>query len=184
MPMRNVRPLSWYPAITSKPRACARIWAGEDDDRVAVVSYQWWQTRMGADANVAGRRIAINGMPYTIAGVAGPGFTGIEKGFPHAIFVPMKMKASLTGWDGLDAPLFAWLWIVGRVRPGVDTAALSVELNQRFHVLQEPALRADAKLSPSQVNFLRRRVISVEPLRDAVLGARSAPRVPASSRNC
>jgi hypothetical protein len=53
-----------------------------DDDRVAngspvaVLSFAYWQRRFAGDRSVVGRTIAVNRIPFTIVGVAPPGFTG------------------------------------------------------------------------------------------------------------
>ncbi len=53
-----------------------------DDDRaaggspVAVISYLYWQRRFGGDRGVLGRTVTINRVPFTIVGVAPPGFSG------------------------------------------------------------------------------------------------------------
>ena len=43
----------------------------------ALVSYGFWQRRLGGAADVLGRTLAINGFAFTIAGVGPRGFTGV-----------------------------------------------------------------------------------------------------------
>ena len=53
------------------------IQPGEDvpgKNTVAVISYGLWQRSFGGDAGVLHRRVVLNGKPYEIVGVAGPGF--------------------------------------------------------------------------------------------------------------
>jgi len=147
-----------------------------DDDRtrlghpVAVVSHAYWQSRLAADPSLIGSAIEVNGMPYTLIGVAPQGFHGIQQGYPRSLFVPMHMKPQVTpGWDGLDKPLIAWVSIVGRLRPGIDRHALGVEMNERLHAFQAPYLAADHRLTPAQRKIIQGRTIFLEPLRDAVL---------------
>ncbi len=52
-----------------------------DEDRpgaspVLMVSHRLWQTRLGADSGAIGRTLTVNGRPYTLVGVAPPGFRG------------------------------------------------------------------------------------------------------------
>jgi hypothetical protein len=59
---------------------------GVDDDKVenghpvAVLSYGYWKTRFNADPAVLNSTITINSHPYTVIGVARPGFDGVEVG--------------------------------------------------------------------------------------------------------
>lgn len=152
----------------------------KDDDRVrlghpvVVASHAYWTSHLGSDPKAVGRTIELNGAPYTLIGVAAPGFTGIEQGYPRLLFVPMQMKAAITpGWDGLDKPLIIWLWVVGRLKPGVDRVALGHELNERLHAFQEPYIQADRRLVASQRAMMRKRTLTLEPLRDAVLATRT-----------
>jgi hypothetical protein len=56
---------------------------GESDDRedappVAVMSYHVWQTKYGSDPSVVGATFQINSKPFTVIGIAPPGFFGGE----------------------------------------------------------------------------------------------------------
>ena len=51
--------------------------AGENDpdrDKVAVLGYALWRDRFGSAPDVVGRSISLNRQPYTVVGVAPPGF--------------------------------------------------------------------------------------------------------------
>ncbi len=84
-----------------------------EDDRVrlgspvVVVSYSYWQSRLGGDPDALGRSLEINGSAFTLVGVAPPGFGGLKQGYPRDLFVPMQMKPAVTNWDGLDKLLIA-----------------------------------------------------------------------------
>ena len=43
---------------------------------MVVLSDALWTEQFGADPGVIGSRVAINGQPFTIIGVAARGFTG------------------------------------------------------------------------------------------------------------
>ena len=45
-----------------------------DDARVAVLRHDLWQRRFGADPEVVGRSVVLDGEPYTVIGVMPPGF--------------------------------------------------------------------------------------------------------------
>ncbi len=102
-----------YFPVLGVDAALGRTLLPEDDVRpgghpVAVLSHGFWVSRFASDPNVIGRGVIINGHPYTIVGVARPGFEGIEVGRPTQVFVPIMMKGQITpGWNGLDQRRFA-----------------------------------------------------------------------------
>ena len=123
-------PASWCLATISR---CSAISAavgrilGPVDDRapgahaVAVLSHGFWTSRFGSDPSVVGTAITINGHPYTVVGVARPGFDGVEVGRPTQVFVPIMMKAQITPtWNALDERLWRWVRVFARLRPGVS----------------------------------------------------------------
>ncbi len=90
------------------------------NDHVAVISDGLWRRRFGADAGLIGREIRLHGEPYTVIGVMPAGFK-----FPQYAdaWVPLAI-------DALDySKTEAFLWGVGRLRPGVgsDVAEAAVE---------------------------------------------------------
>jgi putative ABC transport system permease protein len=58
--------------------------------QVAVISYQLWQQNLGADANVLGRTIGVNSIPYTIIGVMPADFQFWWR--QHNIWVPVTIN--------------------------------------------------------------------------------------------
>ncbi|HVQ16882.1 MAG TPA: ABC transporter permease, partial [Vicinamibacterales bacterium] len=72
--------------------------AGEDDvakpSAVVVLSDGLWRRRFGADPQVVGRPITLNGQPFTVVGVMTPGFTGVtdeaQLWIPFAQYAPQR----------------------------------------------------------------------------------------------
>jgi len=96
-----------------------------DDDRVAngspvaVLSFAYWQRRFAGDRSVVGRTIAVNRIPFTIVGVAPPGFTGEVVGRMTDLWMPLTMQPALNSRDWLTSPTQSWLLFIGRRRPNV-----------------------------------------------------------------
>ena len=115
-----------------------RMIGPEDDETpnaepVAVLSYTYWQRRFGMEQSAIGRSISLSGTPFTIIGVAPPGFFGLEVGRTADIFVPVMMQPtvmpSAENWLGDSIAISWWLTIVGRLpserSPQQATAALA-----------------------------------------------------------
>src|ERR1041384_7003895 len=58
---------------------------------VAVISHNLWQRHFNSDANVIGKSMVLNGVQFTIVGVAPPDFVGAEEAFPRPVLVPLMM---------------------------------------------------------------------------------------------
>ena len=124
---------------------------GHDDDRVpgsggarglvAVLSHQYWTRRFNADAGVVGSPIRINGHPFTIVGVAPPGFHGTRVGSLPDVFVPMAFAArvfDVPNW--LSAPRNNWLRLIARVKPGTSLAQTQAEMSTVFRRFQQDVI--------------------------------------------
>jgi len=89
-----------------------------------VLSYSLWARKFGSDDKFIGQTITLNGTPYTVVGVAPPGFKGIVSlGRPDLLWIPITMRDYvLTGQlkDLESNRRFRWLSIVGRLKPQVD----------------------------------------------------------------
>jgi putative ABC transport system permease protein len=73
-----------------------------DDDRigspvrVAVISHALWQRVFHADRSLIGRTIRLNSNPYTLVGVAPPGFTGPILGIAADVWVPTALQPEVS----------------------------------------------------------------------------------------
>ena len=66
-------------------------------DPVLVLSYSYWTTRFGSDPGVIGKRVAVDGFPVTIVGVAPQGFHGIFNMIDTQGYMPTGMKSPMFG---------------------------------------------------------------------------------------
>ena len=112
-----------------------RLFTDADDRQgsppVAVMSFHAWQEQYGSDPSIVGATVAINGHPFTIIGVAPPGFFGakIDSGDMPDIWLPLTTEPMVAGpTSRLKKPSLAWLDMIGRVRPGTNPQLLQVQL--------------------------------------------------------
>ena len=74
-----------------------RAFAPDDDRlgapvRVAVISHALWQRVFNADQSFVGQTIRLNSNPYTLIGVAPPGFAGPLLGVATDVWVPTALQ--------------------------------------------------------------------------------------------
>ncbi|HEU5453921.1 MAG TPA: ABC transporter permease [Terriglobales bacterium] len=97
---------------------------------VAVISYHVWQSEYGRDPAVVGSTFFIEGHPFTIVGIAPPGWFGETlRAIPPDIWVPLQQEPLING-DGsiLRQSVSAWLRVIGRLKPGASVAGISPRL--------------------------------------------------------
>jgi predicted permease len=97
---------------------------------VAVLSHHVWQTVYGSDPQVVGSTLMIEGHPFTVIGIAPPGFFGETlRSDPPEIWLPLQQEPMISGNGGLlNSPFSAWLRVIGRVRPGASVASMGPRL--------------------------------------------------------
>lgn len=103
---------------------------------VAVMTYRIWQQKYGSDPSVVGANFQINGHPFTIIGVAPPGFYGGKLagwGMPD-FWLPVTKELLIDGATArLKRPDGSFLDLLGRVKPGTDPKALEAKLRVELH---------------------------------------------------
>ena len=68
-----------------------------------VLSHAYWQRRFNGDAGVIGRQLKINSQPFTIVGVAAPGFLGAVSGLSYDMWLPVGTQPIvMPGGERLD----------------------------------------------------------------------------------
>jgi len=144
---------NYFDVLGVKP-ALGRLLVQSDDEAqernpVVVLSYGYWQRRFGSDPGVVNDSILVNSHPFTVVGVATPGFKSFVLGAAPDIFAPMMMKPQITpGWNDLDNRRSRWLNIVGRLKPGMTLAQAESGLAPLWHSLREEELKAIPNATP------------------------------------
>src|SRR5215217_3884466 len=62
-------------------------------DQAVVISNSLWQRRFNSDPAVVGQTLSLDDKPYTIAGVAEPGFRGLRLGLPPEFWLPLPVTS-------------------------------------------------------------------------------------------
>jgi predicted permease len=142
----------------------------EDDDRfgsapVAVLSHHTWQSTYGGDPSVVGSTFVIEGHPFTIVGVAPPGFIGETlRPDPPALWIPLHQEPLIAGESGLlRQPVGAWLRVIGRLRPGATIDGVAPRLTGILRQWMQYESGYPANWMPDVVRMLPKQVINVVP---------------------
>jgi macrolide transport system ATP-binding/permease protein len=112
-----------------------RTLAPSDDTRsaapVVVLSYRAWQTEFGGKADIVGSTVILEQHPFTVAGVAPPGFYGDRIApIPPDFWLPLATEPLFEGANSsLLEPDTAWLYAIGRLRPNVNPGSLQTKLS-------------------------------------------------------
>src|SRR5579872_411609 len=131
----------------------------EGRDAVVVLGHDFWMSQFAGSKSVLGSRIRLNGIEFTVIGVAPEEFTGIDQFLRPAMFVPLAMSGRMTQQSVLNQRDARWLAVKGRLKPGVtvdqaqaDVGAIMAALekmypqtnrNQKVRVETELQLRTD-----------------------------------------
>ena len=159
---------------------------GSDDDGapgsnpVAVVSHEFWESRLGSSPDAIGSTIRMQGAPYTVIGVAEPSFRGHVADFRIEVWIPMSMQQSVTLSPSRlqrEHPIETfWLNIFGRLQPGVSRDQAETAINAR---LQEVFLKqAGDGISEEHREELARTRIRLHPMERGISRLRSAAAKP------
>lgn len=134
-----------------------RVLGPEDDVNrgghpVAVISYPCWQKRFGGDPDIAGKKVKLNGLEFTVLGVTPANFTGTELIYTPEIWVPIAMVKEIEGGSWIDERRNANGFVIGRLKPGISSKSAEVAINAIAAQLGKEYPDADAgismKLSP------------------------------------
>ncbi len=148
-----------YFSTLGVPAALGRTIQPSDDvvgkDRVVVLSDGLWRRRFGGDPQAVGRRVTLEGEPFTVVGVMPPSFA-----LP-AREVDLWAPISLVGDD--DIPHLRglrWMDVVARLAPGASLDQATAASSAVFSRL--------ARAYP-ETNEKRERAI-LRPLRESLVG--------------
>ncbi len=141
-----------------------------DDDRpgappVAVLSHHAWQNSYGSDPSVVGSAFFIEGHPFTVIGVAPPGFFGETlRSDPPEIWIPVQQEPLIDGaGELLHQSIPAWLRMMGRLRPGASTKGMAPRLTGVLRRWMQYDSGYPANWMPDVIRMLPKQVINVIP---------------------
>jgi predicted permease len=147
-------------SVLRVPLVTGRAFLPEDDHvgsaPVAIISSRLWQHRYGADPRAVGMTLNYDGRPYTVVGIAPPGF---RLDGEADVFTPLGQRTE---------PRMQWraahfLHVTVRLRPGVTLAQAETELALVSQRLAKQYPDSDAGITQVPVPLQRELVGNVRP---------------------
>lgn len=154
----------FFPLLGTPPLVGRTFTADEEQPggaRVAVVSFTFWQTELGGDRGVVGRRVDFDGQPTTIVGV-------MPNGFAYPSFANVWQPiASIVATDaGLARRgLHVDARVVARLRADGDSARAAT-------AMRTIERRLAAEYPAEQAHWTG---VALQPVRDELLGTSIGP---------
>jgi predicted permease len=139
--------------MTGYPMFMGRSFLPEEgevgNERVVILSHQLWNQHFGANRDIIGQQIRMNGEPYTVIGVASP---GLNDRFIAKLWVPMSFRPEEINHEAHR------LLVMGRLKDGVTQALAQAEMQEIARRLASEHPGSNAKISvsvePLQNNFI------------------------------
>jgi len=154
-----------YFSVLGVPAFRGRTFTAQEDRAsgsapFVVISHAYWQRRFAGEPRTIGRTITLNKQPFTIIGVAPPGFFGDIVGTATDAWIPLSMQPQVVrGRDYHDRWDVSWLLLLGRLRPGVSLEQARAEVNVLFpRILKE---RTGSGISADQLPSADRMQVEV-----------------------
>src|SRR5579863_7024655 len=111
-----------YFAMFGAPVIAGRTFTAAEDNpnggRVVVLSYGLWKSRYGGNLNLVGSSIQLDGQPYRVVGVVGPGF---ETDTPIDLWMPFQ-------FDLNSKDVAQYFRVAARLKPGVTIPQANAQL--------------------------------------------------------
>ena len=141
-----------------------------DDDKpsatpAAVISHHVWQGNYGGDPSVVGSTFVVEGHPFTVVGVAPPGFFGETlRSDPPDLWIPLQQEPLIVGEGSLvRQPVAAWLRAIGRLRPGASIDGMAPRLTTVLRQWMQHDSGYPSNWMPEVIRMLPKQTIAVVP---------------------
>ncbi len=141
---------NYFRTFGLQPRA-GRLLMDADDIQgapmTAVMSYEAWQRNYAGDASVVGSTFWVNTKPVTVVGIAPEGFYSDRLMItPPEFYLPIETMPVLGNAPFVHDSVTDWLYIVGRIKPGVAMGPLQ----EKASAMLRQALATDEDFSSEQ----------------------------------
>jgi putative ABC transport system permease protein len=139
------------------------MWLGRDflpeegevgKDHVVMMTHRIWRQYFGADQEIIGKQIRMNGEPYTVIGVAPPGMRDRQQ---SQLMLPLAFRPEQINHQSHS------LLVMGRLKEGVSLQQANAEMQAITQQLAEEFPQSNtnwsASVEPLQNNFIPEKTI-------------------------
>ena len=101
-------------------------------DAVVILGHDLWESELASAPDVIGKTFFLNGLPFTVIGVAPKSFAGPNSWLRTDLYVPLAMQPTLAGaspQNELETRDVRALMVMGRLKPGVRSGQAAAEAN-------------------------------------------------------
>lgn len=157
----------YFSLLGVRPRM-GRLLDAQDDrgkgQAVAVLSYGFWKDKLGGEREVLNKPIRVNAQVFEIVGVAPEEFAGVAFNDEHDIYVPLAFKPALTpGWDGTSNWADYYIYLFGRLAPGLTREQAQAALNGVYAGLVEKQASAMTGRTKEYLERFRQHRLTLKP---------------------
>ncbi|HVG19637.1 MAG TPA: ABC transporter permease [Blastocatellia bacterium] len=138
---------------------------GPQAERTVILSYGFWQRRFGADPNIVGQSLILDGSDYTVLGVLPGSFQFAPMGKAQ-LWVPLRPTPGQ-----LDRRFMHWLDVIARLKPGVSLAQAQAQMSTIGERIERENPDSHTGASLKLVPLHEQIIGSVGPLLLVLLGA-------------
>jgi predicted permease len=139
---------NYFDALGIQPYLGRLIHPSDEHAPYIVLTHAYWHTHFQDDRSVVGRVLRLNSHPYTVVGVAPPGFRGTVLIFSADFFAPIVNQQQDDAANLLKARGNRWISeVLGHVKAGVTPAQAVADLNSIGSALEKSYPKEDAQMS-------------------------------------
>jgi putative ABC transport system permease protein len=126
-------------------------------DRVAIISYNFWQRHLGRKTHVIGEHLQLENQSFAIVGVLPPSFWFPEMN--EDVWVPLSPDPTNLSGEDFQRRDSHWVKVIGRLKPGITVKEANAEMSAIADRLQHQYPQTNSGVG-----------IAVTPLREGILG--------------
>jgi putative ABC transport system permease protein len=147
-----------FPLLGVRP-ALGRFFTADEDrtsgaEHVVVLGDGLWRSDFAGDRSVLGRTIVLGDEPFTVVGVAPPGFTGPQLAKVD-VWTPMSLRGANVTQNWATTWNAAWLRVIARVKPGMTTEQVNADATAAYRHAYSGSdkLQASGRLFAAPISF-------------------------------
>lgn len=138
-------------------------------DRVALLSYAFWQRHLGGDPGIVGQTLTLSGTPYTVIGVMPQGFYFLNR--DTDMWVPLSFNPQMHPSLAITNRAGGGFGIIGRLKPGVTLEQAGSEMQGLAGRLEEQYPEANNGIAATLIPLHEQVTSEIRPALLVLFGA-------------